>query len=149
VSRCFVIQPFGTSHDDRYDGMFSDAIRDAGLTPYRVDRDPSVAVPIEGIESGIRDAVACLADVSTDNPNVWFEVGYAMALGKPVLLVSSIDRERFPFDIQHRTIVRYRSDPENLDATRAEIAARLRSRRRGRGSMNAQPHVHDDDENPF
>jgi hypothetical protein len=43
-----------------------------------VDRDPSASVPIENIEGGIQGSVACFADVTIDNPNVWFELGYAM-----------------------------------------------------------------------
>ncbi|MBU0719064.1 MAG: hypothetical protein KJ749_12505 [Planctomycetes bacterium] len=44
MGRCFVIQPFddGGEFDKRYEDVFLPAIRDAGLEPYRVDRDPSV-----------------------------------------------------------------------------------------------------------
>jgi hypothetical protein len=40
------------------------------LAPYRVDRDPAVEVAIDAIEEGIRSATICLADITTDNPNV-------------------------------------------------------------------------------
>jgi hypothetical protein len=54
---CFVIQPFdGGKFDKRFDDVFKPAIEAAGLSAYRVDRDPTVEVPIEAIEDGIREA---------------------------------------------------------------------------------------------
>lgn len=113
MPKCFVIQPFdGGKFDKRFKDTFDPAIRDAGLEPYRVDQDPLVEVPIEAIEKGIRDAAICLADITTDNPNVWYELGYAFASRKSVVMVCSDERKgsRFPFDIQHRTVVGYQSE---------------------------------------
>ena len=107
---CFVIQPFdnGGKFDKRFEDHFRPALKDADLEAYRVDRDPSVNVPIESIESEIRNAAICLADISTDNPNVWYELGFAFASGRDVILICSDERkERYPFDIQHRNIIRY------------------------------------------
>ena len=83
---CFVIQPFDRgAFDKRYEDVFSPSIAAAGLEPYRVDRDPGASIPIEQIESGIRAAAVCLADITADNPNVWFEVGFAIASGKELV----------------------------------------------------------------
>ena len=85
MSTCFVIQPFDKARfDKRFDDVFAPAIVAAGLEAYRVDRGPSVNVPIDNIETGIRGAIACLADITTDNPNVWFELGFAIAAQKDV-----------------------------------------------------------------
>ena len=113
MPKCFVIQPFdGGKFDKRFKDTFDPAIKDAGLEPYRVDQDPLVEVLIEAIEKGIRDAAICLADITTDNPNVWYELGYAFASRKSVVMVCSDERgeTRFPFDIQHRTVVKYQSE---------------------------------------
>jgi hypothetical protein len=76
---CFVIQPFDSGKfDKRFDDVYVPAIEEAGLEPYRVDRDPGVDVPIEAIEEGIRNAAVCLADVTTDNPNVWYVLGLCL-----------------------------------------------------------------------
>ena len=59
----------------------------------------------------IREADAGLADISESNPNVWFELGFAMAAGKSVVLGCLQDpNRRFPFDIQHRKIITYRTE---------------------------------------
>lgn len=125
---CFVIQPFdGGPFDKRYEDTLRPAIVAAGLEPYRVDRDDSSVIPIEDIERGIRKADVCLADISTDNPNVWFEVGFAIATGKPIVLVCSSDRQKFPFDVQHRSIIRYKTESRNDFSVLAEqVTKRLR-----------------------
>jgi len=127
---CFVIQPFdGGPFDKRFEDVVAPAIRAAGLEPYRVDQDPGVVVPIDEIEQGIRAAAACVADITTINPNVWFELGYAIAAGKPVLLLAVDEpNKRFPFDIQHRHVIRYKTDSSrDFDALRAELKSRLRA----------------------
>ena len=114
--RCFVIQPFdeGGPYDKRYDETFEPAIEAAGLEAYRVDKDPGVDVLIEDIEQKIAESDACLADVSTDNPNVWFELGYAMAKDRVVVLICSDEREDdYPFDVRHRKIIKYSTKSES------------------------------------
>jgi nucleoside 2-deoxyribosyltransferase len=85
---CFVIQPFDKGNfEKRFWDVYDPAIRNA--EPYRVDQDDGVQVPIESIEQGIRDAAVCLADITSDNPNVWFELGFAFASKRPVVMVCS------------------------------------------------------------
>ncbi|WP_332853902.1 hypothetical protein [Duganella sp. S19_KUP01_CR8] len=127
MATCFVIQPFdGGAYDKRYNDVYAPAIVAAGYEPYRVDHDPSVSVPIESIEAGIRNAVVCLADISEDNPNVWYELGYAFSQGKQVVMVCKEGRTKFPFDIQHRTIITYKTEsPSDFDALRDAITAKI------------------------
>ena len=131
MSRCFVIQPFdgGQRYDKRYEDVFEPAIEKAGLEPYRVDRDPSVSVPIDDIERGIENSNVCLAEISTDNPNVWFELGYAIASKCDVVLVCSDEREKpFPFDVQHRKIIRYATQSSSdFEIARSAVTERLKA----------------------
>lgn len=129
MPQCFVIQPFDDNgpYDKRYRDLLEPAVKAAGLEAYRVDRDPSVAVPIDDIENGIRDSEICLADITTDNPNVWYEVGFASAHGKPVVIICAKDRPtKPPFDIQHRTITFYSQDsPSDFAKLNTEVTTRL------------------------
>ena len=63
-------------------------------------KDPSVSVPIDDIELGIENSEVCLAEISTDNPNVWYELGYAIASKREVFLLCSKNERKthFPFD---------------------------------------------------
>lgn len=128
MGTCFVVQPFdGGRFDKRYKDVFSPAIRAAGLEPYRVDHDPSVSIPIDDIQAGIENSDVCLADITTDNPNVWFELGYAIAARREVVLVCSDERgSRFPFDIQHRSVVRYSTESSSdFEQLQKKIQSRL------------------------
>lgn len=143
TSTCFVIQPFdGGKFDDRFRDTFKPAIERAGLEPYRVDLDPSVSVPIEEIENGIQRVVVCFAEITSDNPNVWFELGYAICARKEICMVCSEEREgRFPFDVQHRSIIKYKtsskSDFENLERQIADRLIAIQKKETALESMSA------------
>jgi hypothetical protein len=130
MGKCFVMQPFdGGIFDKRYEAVFAPAISAAGIDPYRVDRDPSVSVPIKDIENGIRNSDICFADITTDNPNVWFELGYALAIPREVVLVCSDERTtRYPFDVQHRSIIKYATGaPQDFEELKPKITKRIQA----------------------
>lgn len=127
---CFVIQPFdnGGQYDKRYTDDIEPAIRAAGFEPYRVDHDPQTTVLIVWITQNIKSADACLVEISEDNPNVWLELGFAMAVGCPMVLICSDKRQTFPFDIQHHHIIRYKTESSSdLVQIRKEITNRLKA----------------------
>ncbi len=131
MARCFVIQPFDEKgpFDQRYEDVLSPAIKAADLEPYRVDEDPAVSIPIDSIENGIQNSDVCLADITLDNPNVWFEVGYAIAARKDVIFICSEERRSaFPFDVQHRTITKYgTASPRDFKELQRKITQRLKA----------------------
>jgi hypothetical protein len=110
MGKCFVIQSFGGIFNKRFDDVFQPAINAAGLNAYRIDNDLAVRILIDDIEKGILESEICFADVTLNNPNVWYELGFAYACGKDVILVCAEDRSGpFPFDIQHKAIIRYKT----------------------------------------
>lgn len=120
MDTCFIIQPFDKDKfDQRYTDIFEPAIKSAGLEPYRVDRDPTVRIPIEQIEEGIKTSKICFAEITMDNPNVWYELGFAFASGKDIVMVTE-ERQKFPFDIQHRHVINYKTNSKS-DYERLEI----------------------------
>ena len=128
LNRCFVIQPFDNGKfDNRYIDSFCPAIEKAGLKPYRVDKDFSTQIPIEDIDAELRECAIVFADISLNNPNVWFEVGLAIAYKKKIVLVCSDERQdKFPFDIQHRSVVTYKtSSKSDFIKLEKEVTARL------------------------
>ncbi len=127
---CFVIQPFDRgAFDKRYRDVLVPAIKEAGLEPYRVDEDPSATILIDDIEAGIRGSDICLADITNDNPNIWYEVGFAIANDKPVVLICASPRPTSPpFDVSHRQIIYYSLDaPSDFKKLEREITTRLKA----------------------
>lgn len=127
MKSCFVIQPFDKDKfDKRFIDVYKPAIEAAGLVAYRVDNDFGARVPIEQIENNIRDSVLCFAEITNDNPNVWYELGFAFASGKDVVMVCESERVKFPFDIQHRSIITYKSSsPSDFTELQEKITAKI------------------------
>lgn len=102
------------------------------MTAYRVDQDSSATVLVEAIEKNVKRAAVCLADITEDNPNVWYELGFAYAAGRPVVMACSDERQkagkRFPFDIQHRAIVTYKTEsPRDFQTFKDNLTERLKA----------------------
>jgi len=61
---------------------------------------------MDQVWAGIRRAKVLVAELTTRNPNVFYELGLAHALRKPVVLVSS-NQDDVPFDLQHIRVIYY------------------------------------------
>ncbi len=129
MEKCFVIQPFDNGEfDKRFDEVIDPAISELDLEAYRVDRDPKTKILYQDIQDGIKNSLLSLADISTDNPNVWFELGYALARGKEVVMICVETRDKFPFDIQHRHIIRYKTgSPSDFNELKNQIIERIKA----------------------
>ena len=93
--KCFVIasphdRRFEQLYQEIYDGAIRDAaIQDAELIPCRTTFDAAAKLSMETIVEDIAYCDACFADLSQESPYLWFAIGCALALGKPLCLVSS------------------------------------------------------------
>jgi hypothetical protein len=104
---CFVMMPFASPLGDYYAQIYKPAIEKAGLKPLRADADIfKTGKIIDQIWSGINAAKVLVAELTTRNPNVFYELGLAHALQKPVVLVSS-NEDDVPFDLKHIRIIYY------------------------------------------
>lgn len=104
---CFVMQPFALPHGDYFEKIFKPAIDKTGLKPVRADADIfATGKIIDQIWRGINAAKVLVAELTTRNANVLYELGLAHALKKPVVLVSSNQLD-VPFDLQHIRVIYY------------------------------------------
>lgn len=112
LKTCFVIQRFdGAVYDKRYRETFAPAIERAGAKPVRADEVLGTRPVVEKIEEGLKAADVAFAEVSEDNANVFLELGYALALSVPTVIVcDKAKRDKLPFDIAHRPITFYVTD---------------------------------------
>jgi hypothetical protein len=109
---CFVMQPFKAPLGDYYEKAYKPAIEKAGLKAVRADAEIfGTGKIMDQIWSGINKARVLVAELTNRNPNVFYELGLAHALRKPVVLVSSNEGD-VPFDLQHIRVIYYdMSDP--------------------------------------
>lgn len=129
-SVAFVIQSFdGGKFDRRYLETVRPGIIKGGAEPRRADEILGVQPIIQKIEDAINGADICIAEVSQDNPNVWLELGYALALDKPTLILCDRQiRERLPFDVQHRPVIFYSTDSKSgYDDLEGKVASEIRN----------------------
>ena len=83
----FVVMPFGEPWSDRvYDEMLVPGIEGADFTPKRGDSIVRVGDLSTNVWQSITQAGVIVAEVSAPNPNVYYEIGLADALGKPICL---------------------------------------------------------------
>jgi hypothetical protein len=109
---CFVIMPFASPIGNYYATVYEPAIRKAGLMPTRADSDIfGTGKIIDQVWRGINAAKVLVAELTTRNANVFYELGLAHALKKPVVLVSGTEAD-VPFDLRHIRVIYYdTSDP--------------------------------------
>jgi hypothetical protein len=104
---CFVMQPFAAPLGTYYELVYKPAIEKAGLTPMRADADIfGTGKIMDQVWEGINAAKVLVAELTHRNPNVFYELGLAHALKKPVVLVSS-NEEDVPFDLHHIRVIYY------------------------------------------
>lgn len=106
---CFVMMPFLPPVGTYYSGVYEPAIQKAGLRAVRADADIfGTGKIIDQIWRGINSARILVAELTERNPNVFYELGLAHALDKPVVLVCSRTSEKdVPFDLQHIRVIYY------------------------------------------
>lgn len=101
----FVIMPFSADFSDVWKGGIQRAAQAEGFNPIRVDMINRSTNITDDIVSSIEKCRLAIVDVTKNNPNVMFELGYAIAKGKKNIIISQ-SADFLPFDIRNiRTIV--------------------------------------------
>lgn len=118
----FVLMPFDRAFDDIYSFGIKGAAQDAGAYAERVDEQIYTEGILDRIFNQINKSDVIVADMTGRNPNVFYEVGYAHALNKVVILLTQ-DATDIPFDLKHRQHIVYGG---RIDDLRKELRVRLR-----------------------
>jgi nucleoside 2-deoxyribosyltransferase len=92
--------PFAKEFDDVYELGIEAACKAAGAYCERLDKQIYTELMLERIYNQIAKADMIIADMTGKNVNVFYEVGYAHALGKRTILVTK-DADHIPFDMKH------------------------------------------------
>jgi len=116
ILKCFVIMPFAAEFDEVYKQVqraVQDAMPGEDIVCNHLRDVKSAGSITEDIVCSLRDAAFCIADVTGNNPNVMWETGYAMALGKPTILIGQ-DVGKLPFDLKVHRILSYSREELSL-----------------------------------
>jgi hypothetical protein len=115
----FVLMPFGTEFDDIYKLGIKEVAKSLDVIAERVDEQSFSETILERIYRQIESADFIVADMTGRNPNVFYEVGYAHAKKKPVILITK-DENDIPFDLKHHRHLIY---GEKIVDLREKLAA--------------------------
>jgi hypothetical protein len=105
--KVFVMMPFSEPFNSLYEDVIKEVAISAGFDIVRADEILGPGIIIADMQRQITECQAVVTEISTANPNVFYELGYAHALGKPaVLLIRRESGRDIPFDIRgYRAIV--------------------------------------------
>jgi hypothetical protein len=112
--------PFVERWSDRiWERILRPALTDLGLTAVRAD-DLYGRDVMEDIWGGILRSRVVVADISARNPNVFYELGIAHTVGRPVvLLTQSVDD--IPFDLNRFRHIVYEDNADGYDRLRSGL----------------------------
>jgi hypothetical protein len=113
--------PFSDEFADVYQIGIKEACESAGAYCERVDEQIFVETMLQRIYNQISKADFIVADMTGRNPNVFYEVGYAHALGKRTILLTKSAAD-IPFDLKHFPHIVY---GEKLTVLREELSKRV------------------------
>ena len=118
---CFVLMPFDESFDDVYNIGIKESCEKAGAYCERVDEQIFDERILDRIYNQIAKADFVIADMTGRNANVFYEVGYAHALGKRTILLTK-DAGDIPFDLKHFPHIIY---GDSLSSLRNDLTKRV------------------------
>jgi hypothetical protein len=125
----FVVMQFSEPYKQLYEDAIKPVTSSFGLRAYHVGEVFGPGMILHDIAQGIVDAKAIIAEITPANQNVFYELGYAHALGKPTILLAERGKQ-LPFDISGYRVLFYENTiggkKQVEDGLKKHLAAILR-----------------------
>lgn len=120
----FIIMPFDPKFDSLLNDLIKPACRELSIIDTRLDEYEYVSNMHAKLYKEIKDADIIIAVMTDYNPNVYYEVGYARCLNKPIILLLEKGQD-IPFDLSCYFHIFY--DPKDLQKSYKKLASLLKS----------------------
>jgi hypothetical protein len=132
----FVIMPFSEKHIDTYDAICRAVGKaSASLRAERVDEIPGAKQITDEIRTAIRKAWLIICDLTEERPNVYYELGLAHGLGKPVVCIAR-EGTIIHFDVYGFKILFFKS----YRSLETQLEREIRSLLQRAGRNGERPH---------
>jgi hypothetical protein len=132
--RCLVFMPFTDHFSWVLEELVQPAAEKASIDLVRIDLQDHFGDIVESFKQELLEADLVIAVVTGESPNVLYEVGYAHALNKPVLLLCQRnspkdDHQGMPFYVRNHRTEWYpsRFDEEGIKRAIEEISVAMRN----------------------
>lgn len=137
--KLFMLMPFAPDLKPVFNDHVKVVAESLGLTSARADDFFSTESIVQDIWSAMHFAEVIVADCTSRNPNVFYEIGIGHTLGRETILITqSIDD--IPFDLRHLRVIIYKFTPRGMRDFEEELhrtikahlerKARIRERKR-------------------
>lgn len=97
--KAFVVIQFTDEYNVLYNEVIKPVVEEYGYDCERADETYTTNPILQDIIQSIQESSIVIADITPNNPNVFYEVGYSHAIGKPTILLCDKKREKLPFDV--------------------------------------------------
>lgn len=134
--RAFIVMQFTPPYNELYDHVIKPVCEEPGigLETLRADEEYGPGIIIADVARQILESKLVIAEISPANPNVYYEVGFAHALGKPTILIAE-GPTKLPFDVSPFRVLFYENTINGKkrveDGLRKHLQAILASEQRG------------------
>jgi hypothetical protein len=123
---CFIVMPFDRALKPVYE-VVGNALREEGWAVIRADEIVRPRRITDAILQATLMSDLVVADLTKGNPNVFYELGLAHAIGCDVILLTQ--ERRIPFDVAPEATIFYKSDKRGFHALDTKLRAMV-----GKGS---------------
>ena len=103
---CFVLMPFASRFKEIYTEVYRPVCEANGMRCWRVDEVSRPGSISRDIIEGILDADVVIADLTTKNANVFYELGITHSTGNKAIMTAQ-SRDDVPFDIANYRVIFY------------------------------------------
>lgn len=114
---CFLLMPFSSDYDLQtvYENHVKPIVQNrCGLRCERADDINDINGVMQSVWESINRARVVIAEMTGRNPNVFYELGIAHTLGKPVIMITQ-SMDYVPFDLKHLRCIVYEFKPGKIE----------------------------------
>ena len=127
--QAFVVTQYGGPHEAFYRDVIEPVAKETHFKPYRAKDVYRPGVVLDDIIEGLVQSEVIIAEISPDangcfNPNVFYELGYAHAKGKPTILLAK-NGTKVPFDVHGHRCILYNDTIAGKDEVVADLKRHL------------------------
>jgi len=112
--------PFSHDFDEVYDKFIAQALRESGYEVRRADDVLSQQNILRDVVNGIAFSHIVVADVTGSNPNVYYELGIAHTLERPVIILTQ-DMDELPFDLRSYRVIPYDTHFTQIERAKKQL----------------------------
>lgn len=124
--QAFVAMWFDPGMDNAYEQGFKKAVETCGYNPMKVNLKEHNDMIDDTIIAEIRKSRFLVADFTDQRHGVYFEAGYAMGLGLPVIWTCRIDdKDRLHFDTRQYNHILWKDETDLFERLRRRIEATI------------------------